>query len=126
MLSGIEKRRISKRDRKVKVKNFPGATIDDMCDYIKSLLKCPDNIILHVGTKNTVNEPSKTVLDKLLKVGLSRLRKLLPNQNFSQPCSRKYYNLFVWWLKLTINEFENCKICFLKKQADLKTNCTRL
>ena len=32
-------RRISKRDRKVKVKNFPGATIDDMCDYIKSLLK---------------------------------------------------------------------------------------
>ena len=37
-LFGIE-RRISKRDRKVKVKNFPGATIDDMYDYIKPLLK---------------------------------------------------------------------------------------
>ena len=67
MLSGIEERRIAKRDRKVKVKIFPGATIDDMYDYIKPLLKkCPDNIILHVGTNNTVNEPSKIVLGKLL------------------------------------------------------------
>ena len=49
MLSGIDERRISKRDRKVKVKNFPGATIDVMCDNIKPLLKeCPDNIILHM------------------------------------------------------------------------------
>ena len=39
MLSGIEERRISKRDRKVKFKNFRGATIDDMYDYIKPLLK---------------------------------------------------------------------------------------
>ena len=60
MLSGTEERRISKRDRKVKVKSFAGATIDDICDYIKPLLKnCPDNIILHVDTNNTVNEPSK-------------------------------------------------------------------
>ena len=35
-------------------------------------------------------------------------------------------HLLVWCLRLTINEFENCKICFLKKQADLKTNCTWL
>ena len=67
MLPGIDKRRISKRDRKVKIKNFPGATIDDMYDYVKPLLKkCPDNIILHVGTNNTVNESSKEVLGKLL------------------------------------------------------------
>ena len=57
MLSGIEERRIAKRDRKVKVKIFPGATIDDMYDYIKPLLKkCPDDIILHAGTNNTVNQ----------------------------------------------------------------------
>ena len=67
MLSGIEERRISKRDRKVKVKNITGATIDDMYDYITPLLKkCPHNIILHVGTNHTVNEPSKIVLEKLL------------------------------------------------------------
>ena len=67
MLPGIDKRRISKRDRKVKIKNFPGATVDDMYDYVKPILKkCPDNIILHVGTNNTVNESSKEVLGKLL------------------------------------------------------------
>ena len=67
MWPGIDKRRISKRDRKVKIKNFSGATIDDMYDYVKPLLKkCPDNIILHVGTNNTVNESSKEVLGKLL------------------------------------------------------------
>ena len=59
---GIKEWKILKSDRKVKVKNFPGATIDDMHDYIKALLKrCPDNI-LHVGTNNTVNEPSKWCL----------------------------------------------------------------
>ena len=67
MWPGIDKRRISKRDRKVKIKNFPGATVDDMYDYVKPMLKkCPDNIILHVGTNNTVNESSKEVLGKLL------------------------------------------------------------
>ena len=49
MLPGIDEKRISKRDRKVKVRNIPEATIDDMYDYIKPLLKkYPDNIILHV------------------------------------------------------------------------------
>ena len=66
MLPGIEERRILKRDRKVKVKNLPGATIND--SYIKPLLKCPNNTILHVRTNNTVNEPSKMVLDKLLNL----------------------------------------------------------
>ena len=39
------------------------------------------------------------------KVGLPRLRKFLSNQNFPQPCSKKYHHLFVWSLKLKINEF---------------------
>ena len=43
--------------------------MDDMYDYIKPLLKkCPDNILLHVGNNNTVNEPSKMVLEKLLNL----------------------------------------------------------
>ena len=68
MLSGTEER-ILKKEKKVKVKNFPGVTIDDMYDYIKPLLKrCPDNIILYFETVNTVNEPSKMVLDKLLNL----------------------------------------------------------
>ena len=44
-------------------------------DYIKPLLKkCPDNIILHVGTNNTVNESSKVVLGKFLD-----LKKFIEN-----------------------------------------------
>ena len=66
MLPGIEERVILKRDVKVKGKNFPGVTIDEMYDCIKPLLKRrPDNILL-VGTNNTVNETSKVVLGKLV------------------------------------------------------------
>ena len=48
---------------KVVVKSFPGATIQDMEDYIKPLLrKEPDNIILHIGTNNVkAMEPSQIV-----------------------------------------------------------------
>ena len=54
-------------DKNVKVKHFPGAAIDGLYDYIKPLLeKYPDNKTLHVGTSNTVNEPSKLVVGKLL------------------------------------------------------------
>ena len=75
---GIE-RRISKRDRKVKVKNFPGATIDDMDDYIKPLLKNV-LIIYHGGTNNTVNERSRMVLDKLLNLQ-KFINNTLPESN---------------------------------------------
>ena len=81
MLSGIDERRISKRDRKIKVKNFPGATISDIYDYIKPLLKkCPDNTILRVGTHNTVTESSKVVLGKLLDLK-KFIEKTLPESN---------------------------------------------
>ena len=66
MFSGIEKRRISKRDRLVKVKHFPEATINGMYDYIKQLWKKYPVYILHAGNTNTVNEALKVVLSKLL------------------------------------------------------------
>ena len=48
--SGIEENRISGHWRKVKVKSFPGAIIEDIYDYIKPLLKkYPKNIILLLG-----------------------------------------------------------------------------
>ena len=64
----LKKDEFQKGIAKVKIKDFPGATIDDLHDYIKAVLKkCPDNM-LHVGNNNTVNEPSKMVLDKLLNL----------------------------------------------------------
>ena len=62
------------------LKNFPGATIDDMYDNIKPLLKkCSDSII-YVGTNNTVNEPFKVVPGKLLDLKKS-IEKTLPESN---------------------------------------------
>ena len=61
-----------------------------MYDYIKPLLrKCPDNIILHVGTNNTVNEPSKMVLDKLLN-----LKKFI--EHTLSECNVVISNLITW------------------------------
>ena len=51
------------------MKSFSGATIEDMHDYIKPLLKKrPKNIVLHIGTNSTTNEPSRIVLDKYLSL----------------------------------------------------------
>ena len=52
MISGIDQQRLLIKGRIVKVRSFPGATINDMYDYIRPLLiKAPDNVILHAGTK---------------------------------------------------------------------------
>ena len=57
-------------------------TIMIMYDYIKPLLKkCPDNIILHVGTNHAVNESSKVVLGKLLELK-KFIENTLPESNF--------------------------------------------
>ena len=53
----------------VKVRIFRGATIDDMEDFLKPYLKCsPTNIILHVGTNNTINDSASVILNKLLSL----------------------------------------------------------
>ena len=50
----------------VKVKYFPGATINDMYVHIKPQLKKYPVYILHAGNINTFNEPLKIVLSKWL------------------------------------------------------------
>ena len=70
MLTFINEKRNSKR-----------AKMKEMYDYIKPLLKkCPDSIILHAGTNNTVNELSKVVLGELLDLKKST-EKTLPESN---------------------------------------------
>ena len=83
MITGVDERMISRKGRVVKVRHFSGATIKDMYDYLKPILKkCPDNIVLHVGTNNAVREPAKTVYDKLLSLK-SFIEKTLPNYKTS-------------------------------------------
>ena len=69
IINGVIEERINKKDRPVKVRNFPGATVADMEQYLIPIIqKKSSNIILHVATNNTKNLPSRTVLDNLLKL----------------------------------------------------------
>ena len=84
-MSGIDERRISKKDRKFKVENSCGAMIDDMYNYIKPLFKkCSDNIIFHVGTNNMVHGSSKVVLGKLFDLK-KFIENTLPESNVIIP-----------------------------------------
>ena len=66
IINGVIEERINKKDRPVKVRNFPGA---DMEHYLIPIIqKKASNIILHVGKNDAKNLPSRTVLDKLLKL----------------------------------------------------------
>ena len=70
MLHEIDENRLSgAKPNSVKVRVFRGATIDDMKDFLKPYLKrSPTNIILHVGTNNSINDSSSVILNKLLSL----------------------------------------------------------
>ena len=68
MISEIDEKRLSSQQN-VKMRSFPGASIVDMYNYLKLLLKkVPGTAILHVGTHNCVNESSNKVLNKILSL----------------------------------------------------------
>ena len=63
------------------MESFLGATIEDMYEYIKLLLKkCQKNIILNIGTNSIANVTSRIVLDKLLSLK-AFVEKALPDCN---------------------------------------------
>ena len=69
ILQGVDEHRISRPGRKVKVRCFLGAGVDDMFDHMKPLMrKCPRKIILHIGSNNSMNENSRTILHKILSL----------------------------------------------------------
>ena len=78
MISGIDQQRLSVKGRIMKVRSFPGATINDMYDYIKLLFKKnPDNFIFHVGTNDAPKSTSRAILDNMLSLE-SFIEKTLP------------------------------------------------
>ena len=70
----------------VKVRIFPGVTNHDLYDYLKPLLKKnPDNIILHVGTNNSVSETSSDILNEILSL-----------KNFEKLCKHAKLQCQIW------------------------------
>ena len=70
MFHEIDENRLSgAKPNSVKVRIFRGATIDDMKDFLKPYLKhSPTNIILHVGTSNSISDSSSIILNKVLSL----------------------------------------------------------
>ena len=55
MLNGVNEKGLSK-SHNVKVKNYPGATSEDILDKIDDLLKVkPGSLLVHVGTSDLTN-----------------------------------------------------------------------
>ena len=72
MIKGLRPDKISKSVKhKIQIKSFPGATVEDLNDYIKpSLKRKPKNIILQVGTNDLKRKSAKDIatnIDKLCK-----------------------------------------------------------
>ncbi|CAB3999768.1 Hypothetical predicted protein [Paramuricea clavata] len=55
------------RKHKVKNMSFPGATVEDMVDFVKPIIrKRPKKIILHVGTNNLKRDNPKKISKKII------------------------------------------------------------
>ena len=67
MNNGLDERRLERNGIKVKVRCFPGASISDMHDYCRPIIK-KNHHILHVGTNDANEYSSREILDKLLNI----------------------------------------------------------
>ena len=82
-LAGIDENRLKTGKQKVRVRYFPGARTDDMYDYMKPLLqKLPNYIIFHIGTNDALDNTSREILDKILKLE-TYIQKELPKCIFT-------------------------------------------
>ena len=60
---------LSNKKHQVKVRRCRGATVEDMFDYVKPILKRkPDYVVLHVGFNNAKDMTSRNILAKLLQL----------------------------------------------------------
>ena len=69
MASGLKDELLSNKKHQVKVRCCRGATIGDMFDYFKPILKRkPDYVVLHLETNNAKGMTSRYMLDKFLQL----------------------------------------------------------
>ena len=88
MLNGVNEKGLSK-SHNVKVKNYPGATSEDILDKIDDLLKVkPDCLLVHVGTNDLTNNVN--LLNSVKKM-VNKVKNSSPNTKlvFSSVILRK-------------------------------------
>ena len=65
ILNGIVEEKLCAQKRLVKVKRFPGSTVDDLIHHIIRIIrKKPTNMIIHTGI-NDAPSPSRKIQDGL-------------------------------------------------------------
>ena len=63
MISDLKENVLSKNSS-VKVRSFPGSTVDDMLFHVVPVLKKqPGYLIIHIGTNDATNSTSTEILD---------------------------------------------------------------
>ena len=81
IISNLNEKRLSKSNKLVRVRSFPGSTVEDMYLYISPLLnKKPSHIILHVGGNNAPYCSADELSEKILDLK-EYILKRLPNCN---------------------------------------------
>ena len=79
ILNGIVEEKLCGQGRLVKVKRFPGSTVDDLSHHIIPIIrKKPTNMIIHTGTNDAPSSTSREIQDNLLKL------KALVNEKLPQ------------------------------------------
>ena len=78
ILNGIVEEKFCGQGRQVKIKRFPGSTVDDLSHHIISILrKKPTNMIIHIGINDAPSSTSREIQDNLSKLK-SLVNKKLP------------------------------------------------
>ena len=78
-LNGIVEEKLCGQGRLVKVKRFPGSTVDDLSHHIIPIIrKKPTDMIIHTGTKDAPSSTSREIQNNLLKL------KALVNEKLPQ------------------------------------------
>ena len=84
ILLGVEESRLKKYN--VKIRPFPGATVDDMFDYLIPLLKKePSYIILQIGSNDSPSKTCDEILDEILNLK-AFIHSALPNARVFISC----------------------------------------
>ena len=79
MLNHIEGSKLSSKKRSTKVHAFPGATTEDMIDFIRPLAsRNPDYLIIHAGTDDLINFSTKDSLVNYKDIA-DTIREINPN-----------------------------------------------
>ena len=105
MLNDVNEKGLSKL-RKVKVKNYPGATSEDILDKIDDLLKVkPDCLLVYVGTNDLTNNVNlQNSVEKWPKKWGILLQMLILSFQVSKRKRHKEYLEECWWDKSKIEK----------------------